>query len=179
MSTLRQLAMGTQNQAFGLQTRKYSATMENQFRHEQQGNWFFNAIDCDLTDSNWEWVITSDGESDGTSLQPNVIKMSHEDICPDNPNSNVCHLYVEHLNLSNTEIYIENVGRPVVIHPYLASGNRRLDLSNYHSLKGSAKLCGVDSITAIEKPSCTSENKSPTLGCSSEEQSQNDIKFEG
>ena len=145
-----------------------------------------NAIDCDLTDSNWEWVITSDGESDGTSLQPNVIKMSREDICPENPNSNVCHLYVEHLNLSNTEIYIENVGRPVVIHPYLASGNRRTDLSNYqYSLQGSAKLCGVDSISSNncnEKPQnlvITSENKSPTLGCSSEEQSQNDIKFEG
>ena len=145
-----------------------------------------NAIDCDLTDSNWQWVATANNESGDATVQPNIIKISREDICPENPNSNVCHLYIEHLNLSNTEIYIENVGRPVVIHPYLASGDRRSDLSNYqYSLKGSARLCGVDSTSSSDcnnKPQnlvITSENKSPALGCSDNDQPQNDFKFEG
>ncbi|QNI93961.1 putative conserved membrane protein [Synechococcus sp. A15-127] len=146
-----------------------------------------NAVDCDLADNNWRWrpfSTTSNSTSD-TSL--NTIRISRNDICPENTNSNVCHLYIEHLNLNNTEVYIENNGRPVVIHPYITTGNRRSDLvNNYqYSLKGSGKLCGVNAINIKDcnnKPQnlvITSENKSPTLGCSINDQTKNDFEFEG
>ena len=73
-----------------------------------------------------------------------------------------------------------------MIHPYITAGNRRSDLiNNYqYSLKGSAKLCGVNAINikaCNNKPQnlvITSENKSPAVGCSDNEQSQDDFKFE-
>ncbi len=56
------------------------------------------------------------GNGQGTNKGPEdwVVKISKDDICSNK--GNVCHLYVENINLKNTKVLIENDTRPVVIH---------------------------------------------------------------
>ena len=46
----------------------------------------------------------------------NTIKIDSDDICTQKGNSDVCHLYVEHINLTNTDVYIKNDTRAIVLH---------------------------------------------------------------
>ena len=58
-------------------------------------------------------------------------------------------MYIEHINLSNTDVYIKNNIRPIVLHLNLGEGvNRRVDLSSNYGYKigNGAKICGADSL---------------------------------
>lgn len=56
------------------------------------------------------------GQAEGKNNQQEdwVVKISKDDICKGR--GNVCHLYVENINLKNTKVLIENQDRPIVIH---------------------------------------------------------------
>jgi hypothetical protein len=57
-----------------------------------------------------------------------------------------CHLYVEHLNLDNTKLHIENSSRPVVIHlERPQQDNVNSNLSGRIELAGTSEFCGVNS----------------------------------
>jgi len=91
---------------------------------------------------NWrEWVETIEYEIP----QKRTVIINANDLCNERNGENVCHVFVEHLNLTNTQIFIENGDRPVVLHLNLPAGGgvRRSDLSAVgYSLQGISKICG-------------------------------------
>ncbi len=154
----------------------------------------WNAYYCKLNKNDrWRW---SDVKEETTSTEPstrrNSIKIDSDDICKDSPASNVCHLFIEHLNLTNTDLYIKNDTRAIVLHLNLAEGiDRRSDLTNYNYKLGSnARICGVNSLTDMgneQRPECnlkpaqlviTQSGENEQGSCSSTV-SKNDFVFEG
>ncbi|HJN36990.1 MAG TPA: hypothetical protein QF626_10795 [Prochlorococcaceae cyanobacterium Fu_MAG_50] len=105
----------------------------------------------------WDWS-DEDNNVDDTTATEHTIKINGSDICNNKPDSNVCHLYIEHLKLSKTNLYIENdENRPVVLHFGLPEGqSKRNDLSGTFKLESESQLCGVDS-TAGDAPSCNQQ----------------------
>ena len=77
------------------------------------------------------------------------ITIKSSDLCDTTSNEDVCHVFVEHINLSTTRVFIQNDDRPVVIHMELPAtgGMRRSDLTNTYrySFKEGSKFCGADS----------------------------------
>ena len=77
------------------------------------------------------------------------ITIKSSDLCDTTSNEDVCHVFVEHINLSTTRVFIQNDDRPVVIHMELPAtgGIRRSDLTNTYrySFKEGSKFCGADS----------------------------------
>lgn len=135
--------------------------------------------DCQKND-NLEWR-TSSVEMEVPVRRQIVIKSS--DLCNHTSNENVCHVFIEHINLSETQIFIQNDDRPVVLHLELppGGGNRRSIVEGYqYSLKDNSKLCGSNNgglsncnniaesfiITSSEGDvgtTCVNENKQSTL----------------
>jgi hypothetical protein len=76
------------------------------------------------------------------------IVIKSNDLCSTTSNKNVCHVFIEHINLSTTRVFFENSNRPIVIHLELPTngGERRSDLqtSYKYSLAGTSKLCGAN-----------------------------------
>ena len=72
------------------------------------------------------------------------IVLSQDEFCPGQTGD--CHIYIEHLKLSNSKVLIENNKRPVVLHlvtPPTDTNNP--DGSNgIFELNGSSFICGVD-----------------------------------
>ncbi len=131
----------------------------------------WNAYYCKLNkDKRWRWSDveektveekTVEGKTNSTNTPTgrNSIKIDSDDICKDKPTSNVCHLFIEHLNLTNTDLYIKNDTRAIVLHLNLAEGvDRRSDLNNYtYSLGSNARICGVNSLADMgkeQRPEC-------------------------
>ena len=88
-----------------------------------------------------------------------TIVIKQEDICPGS-SSFECHMYVEHINLSNTKILIETGtagnARPVVIHPERPKTSSAAipGYAGNITLSGSSLLCGVNNgdTSCNEKP---------------------------
>ena len=85
------------------------------------------------------------------------ISIPEGKICTEDEKSKSCHIYVENLNLGETEIFIENDSRPdgtsikpTVLHLGDSGMKRRDDIEGYYKyeLQASSKLCGAD----IESP---------------------------
>ncbi|WP_413442565.1 hypothetical protein [Synechococcus sp. MIT S1220] len=118
-----------------------------------------NAYDCNFSKSwHWRWKDVVE-ESTEKSTDRNIIKIDSNNICKDESSSNVCHLFIEHLNLTNTDLYIKNDTRAIVLHLNLAQGvARRSDLVNYtYNLGTNARICGVNSLADIgtnRRPEC-------------------------
>ena len=75
-----------------------------------------------------------------------IIKSS--DLCNHTSNEDVCHVFIEHINLSQTQLFIQNDDRPVVLHLGLppGGGSRRSDLGGHqYSLNNNSKICGANS----------------------------------
>ena len=111
------------------------------------------AITCRYNnDSHWNWEDTKE----------NIVKINSDDICLQNDTSDVCHIYIENLNLTNTHVYIKNDTRAVVLHLDQEEGvNRSNWLTTYghtYSLGHESQLCGFDSSSESESTSC---NKKP------------------
>ena len=72
------------------------------------------------------------------------IVLSQEEFCPGK--SGDCHIYIEHLNLENSKVYIENDKRPVILHLTTPSHDQNnLSGSNgTFQIASKALLCGVD-----------------------------------
>jgi hypothetical protein len=133
----------------------------------------------------WTWTDVQNNTGDNDSK--NVIKITASDICTDKRDSNVCHLYIEHINLENTEIFIQNDKRAIVLHLNLGDGiTRRNDLVNNYNYKisGESKICGVNYIGS-GKPICnlepaqlviTAENNLQAKSCPDTE-SSDDLQF--
>ena len=67
-------------------------------------------------------------------------------ICSNNSSAKSCHIYLENLNLSETEVFIENENQPVVLHLGDSGIVRRNDMqSNYkYELDSGSQLCGTN-----------------------------------
>ncbi len=122
-----------------------------------------HAIHCAHDGDNWNWVdevSTNPPSQEGTTATADTIKIRSSDICSSSPDSNVCHLYVEHLNLTKTKLYIENDNnRPVVLRFYIPPQDYRRTFngaSNQFKLGTNSKLCGVDS-TDADTPTCNQQ----------------------
>ena len=118
------------------------------------------AIDCRFGNSNhWDWVDVRQSEEDNNEnpIESNILKIDSDDICRQNTTSNVCHIYIENLKLTNTHVYIKNDTRAIVLHLNLEEGIDRSDwlTTNGHtySLGDRSQLCGVNSLSG-NKPSC-------------------------
>lgn len=68
-----------------------------------------------------------------------TVRIKKQDICSNTDEA--CHLYIEHINLENTSLLIENDQRPVVLH--LGSPDET-KLSNRIDLSENSLLCGVN-----------------------------------
>lgn len=118
-----------------------------------------DAIKCDSTESKWKKRVTWSAA--------NKILIKASDICENKQEANVCNVYIEHVKLANTMIFIEtDINRPVVLK--LQSPDNaplRTDLSNEYSLTGASLICGIDrlpenQIDNIEPENC---NEKPEL----------------
>ena len=106
---------------------------------------FINDKQCDSTQNKWkdrvEWRDVQASEYE--------IVLRDSDLCANEsnePQGNVCHVYIEHMNLSRSKIYIENSKkRPIVLHLEPPSGaERRNDLIGSYELKETSLLCGIN-----------------------------------
>ena len=91
------------------------------------------------------------------------ILLKESDLCANEnnkPKGNVCHVYIENMNLSRSKIYIENSkNRPIVLHLETPSGaKRRDDQVGKYELKEESLLCGIDIFNRSLPPS--TNNKS-------------------
>jgi hypothetical protein len=72
------------------------------------------------------------------------IVLTQNEFCPNRLGE--CHIYIEHLNLTKTNLYIENDKRPVVLHlvtPEEGQINQR-GSQGLFNLSSNAQLCGVN-----------------------------------
>ena len=117
-----------------------------------------NPDKCDSTEDKWksrvEWRIITGQVNEPTY----TITLKDSDLCSTDsvtPEGDVCHIYIEQINLERSTLLIENSEqRPVVIHLETPSGAaRRTDIqglqnSEYlYNLSGTSKLCGVDALS--------------------------------
>ena len=92
---------------------------------------------------------TSFRDPQGVNGDRSTIVIQEDDICAGS-SSFECHMYVEHIDLTNTKILIEtgssSSARPVVIHLELPRANSRKieDLSGNITLGGNSLFCGVN-----------------------------------
>ena len=72
------------------------------------------------------------------------IVLSQEEFCPGK--SGDCHIYIEHLNLETSKLYIENDKRPVILHLTTPSqnSNKPSGSNGTFKLSNTALLCGVN-----------------------------------
>ena len=72
------------------------------------------------------------------------IVLSQEEFCPGK--SGDCHIYIEHLNLETSKLYIENDKRPVILHLTTPSqnNNKPSGSNGTFKLSNTALLCGVN-----------------------------------
>lgn len=86
---------------------------------------------------------------EGIEQSSSTIVINQEDICIDST-SFECHMYIEHINLNNTEVFIETGNaskpRPIVLHLELPTKDsiQTINTSGNITLKGNSLLCGVD-----------------------------------
>ena len=101
----------------------------------------------------WYWSYSDKYDANGTSwveetiekeLKKWTVLIKKQDICANKDGA--CHLYIEHMNLENTTVLIENkvenISRPVVLH--LGGGDSGSELSKRIDLSNKSKLCGVN-----------------------------------
>ena len=90
--------------------------------------------------TNWKvWIPTPQKEW--------TVRIRQKDICL-GQNKNECHIYIEHMNLENTKVFIENDGRPVVLHLELPNNDSKFMTgvsSGQIKLSKDSLLCGVNS----------------------------------
>lgn len=90
----------------------------------------------------------------------NIIKIKHDEICANNTNSNVCHLYIEHMHLNNTKVFIEATGkqkgiRKIVLHLTLPASNpNTIGQGGSITLGQNSLLCVSTEITKDKTPEC-------------------------
>ena len=109
---------------------------------------------CERIDDGSDPTLQSDYDSIVTNLQdfyerPNQYKgweivLSQEQFCPGK--SGDCHIYIEHLNLETSKVYIENDKRPVILHLTAPSqdSSKPSGSNGTFQLSNTAVLCGVN-----------------------------------
>jgi hypothetical protein len=127
---------------------------------------FANQEKCNSIDNKW----TERVEWRDTNVRSYKILLKDTDLCTLENNTlqgNVCHIYIEHINLKRSTLYIENSSeRPIVLHLETPAGAaRRSDLSGQYELSGSSLICGVNQINGSLPPSngVTACNNKPEL----------------
>nr|WP_272160183.1 hypothetical protein [Synechococcus sp. AH-551-E05] len=72
------------------------------------------------------------------------IVLSQDEFCPGKTGD--CHIYIEHLKLTNSKVLIENNKRPVVVHLVTPPTdlNNQEGSSGIFELSGSSMICGVN-----------------------------------
>lgn len=118
-----------------------------------------DANKCDSTETAWKERVTWSAS--------NKLLIKASSLCANKKDANVCNIYIEHIKLDDTMIFIENnVNRPVVLN-LQTPGNAltRSDLIRQYSLRGPSLLCGIDEnsgnqISILEPKSC---NQKPEL----------------
>lgn len=107
----------------------------------------------------------------------NIIKIKHDEICTSKPNSNVCHLYIEHMYLDNTKIFIEATGkndgiRKIVLHLALPARNPdAIGEGGSIVLGENSQLCVSTKVVIDATPQCN--EKPEELVIASSEMSSN------
>ena len=85
----------------------------------------------------------------GISVRNNVITIQSSNICKEQSGFE-CHLYVEHLDLRNSKLLIENNNRPVVLHLEKPLGDTvDPNLSGMIQLRRGSMLCGVNNGSTV------------------------------
>lgn len=116
----------------------------NLFKRVQEGESLnLSETDC-KENNNLEWRTSIDVEV--PERRQIIVKSS--DLCNHTSNEDVCHVFIEHINLSQSQLFIQNDDRPVVLHLELppGGGNRRSIFEGHqYSLKNNSKICGSNS----------------------------------
>ena len=109
---------------------------------------------CERIDDGSEPTLQSDYNSVVKNVwdfyrQPHLYKgweivLSQEEFCPGK--SGDCHIYIEHLNLETSKVYIENDKRPVILHLTTPSqdNSQILGSNGTFQISNKALLCGVN-----------------------------------
>ena len=82
----------------------------------------------------------------GVTTSGNVIRIPRNSICANTPDSNPCHVYMEHVSLANKRLLIENDEQLIVIRLELPQGAPPYPgMSGRMKLSGNQRFCGVNS----------------------------------
>ena len=127
----------------------------------EEGQVYNDDKKCDSSNSYWrqrvQWQTTNK-----TINQPTyTITLKESDLCASNSGSaqgNVCHIYIEQINLKRSSILIENSSnRPIVLHLKTPDGfERRSDIKSIqdtdyiYQLTGDSQLCGINASGSTE-----------------------------
>jgi len=102
----------------------------------------------DYWDGIKRWAVTENVQQNNEAIS-RTVRIRQNDICQEQSNQGTaCHMYIEHMNLENTKIFIENDERPVVLHLELppTDSNHIEGLSSGRiELSNNSLLCGVNS----------------------------------
>ena len=107
--------------------------------NNQCGKWWRQSTACIRNQSD-----TSTREPINIERSGNALRIPSAALCPGHNGD--CHVYIEHINMKNTRLMIENENRPVVLHielPKNASPSP-FGMSGSIQLGKDAQICGVD-----------------------------------
>ncbi|ABM78825.1 hypothetical protein [Prochlorococcus marinus] len=103
--------------------------------HPTRSGWWLR-VTADKFYPSMKSLVEIETEKD---LKKWTIRIKKQDICSNTDEA--CHLYIEHINLENTSLLIENDQRPVVLH---LGTQDETKLSNRIDLSENSLLCGVN-----------------------------------
>lgn len=124
------------------------------------GEIYDNPERCNSPEDKWQKRVEWQNREEIVAEPTYTITLKESDLCASDsvsPQSNVCHIYIEQLNLKRSSILIENSSnRPIVLHLETPdSAERRSDIkiienTDYiYELSGNSQLCGINKNNAI------------------------------
>lgn len=122
---------------------------------KKAGETYEDESKCDSSDYKWksrvEWNTNTTEQL--VEFYPRIsskIAIKASDLCGKDTqeDANACHVYIEHLNLDRTSLFIENnIDRPIVLNLGTPDGAPiRSDLNQRFLLENNSLVCGIDNI---------------------------------
>ncbi|MDB4338215.1 hypothetical protein N9997_02605 [Synechococcus sp. AH-603-L18] len=115
---------------------------------------------CNSAEDRWQRRVEWQNREEIVTMPTYTITLKESDLCASDsgsPQSNVCHIYIEQLNLKRSSILIENSSnRPIVLHLETPDGVERrseiksIENTDYiYELTGNSQLCGINKNNAL------------------------------